>query len=271
MNKQLNIQRLYIALKEVYFPNRLLIVIFPLVMLLAFGLYYYWPGDIFHTKFFHPEIYSTSDAWAKAIYNESTGSKILLMWLIPIYLVVMTWPYFDSINRSERINLLPISNLERTLAIIIFFLGGLIAGTVIFGLYDHISVWGFKNMYYDDVLHYLEKQGDLYPGFSGNGIFEAFPIPKLTLLSCGFFITCVPLYMLSKVFYKRYSMIVFTGVLTFVIIAVGYLIREFADETYAISIPLKGFIPSAIHFLITVVYAVLTIVTFYYKRKEREI
>lgn len=272
MNRQLNIQRLYIALKEIYFPNRLLIAIFPLIMLLAFGLYYYWPGDIFYQKFFTPELYPKNDDWIRAVYMEQTGSKLLLMWLAPIYLAIMTWGYFDALNKSERVNLLPLSNLERTLAIIIFLLGGLITGTFIFGLYDHLTVWLFKNMYYEQVLQYLEKQGDLYPKISPNSIFEALPINKLTLLSIGFFVICVPLYILAKVFFKRYSIILFSALLVLIVLVVSYFIREFfMYEQAAISIGLKGFIPSAIQLLITMVYCFLTIVAFYYKRKEREI
>ncbi len=272
MNKQLNIQHLYIALKEIYLPNRLLIVIFPLVMLLAFGLYYYWPGNIFYQKFFTPELYPTNDDWVKAVYRERTGSKLQLMWLVPIYLAIMTWGYFDALNKSERVNMLPLSNLERTLAIMIFFLGGLITGTFIFGLYDHLSVWLFENMYYEQVLLYLEKQGDLYPKISGDSIFDVLPINKLTLLSIGFFVTCVPLYILAKVFFKRYSIILFSALLVLIILVVSYVIRKsFPYEPATISIGLKGFIPSMIQLLIIAGYCFLTIAAFYYKRKEREI
>lgn len=270
MNNTLHTKRLFVALKELWLANRLLLYTFPLLILLCFAIYYLLPSGIFYNKWFHPEVYPTSAAWAKAILKTPTLGRAIILFLVPLYVVLCTKPTLDRLNKSEIFTLIPISRLERTIALTAFAIAVVILGFVSFVIFDHIIAAWFNKLYYDDMIRYLYKQGDLYPLISDEIAISAIPV-KITF-RLFMLVLLLPLYFLSMVYFKKNSFLVFGGFLTAIAMFLIFSLRStVVHETSAISISIEGTLPSIVQILLILGYCILVMVSFYHKLKEKEI
>lgn len=271
MNKYLSTKRLAITLKELWISNRILIFSFPLIILLCFAIYYLWPGGLFYERWFNHEAFSSTEAWVKTLLTTYTTQRIIILFIVPIYLIICTKPTLDKLNKSERTNLIPITRLERTFILTSFAIGITCLGFVCFILYDHVLVAWFNNLYYEEVLHYLETQGDLYPTINASTTFYAVPTNVLGVVFM-MILLFLPLYFLSLVFFRENSFILFLGLLVIIIITLIFFLRWLlVQETSSVSIPLKGTLPLTLHIFLYVSYWCLAMATFYHKLKEKEI
>jgi len=271
MNKYLRIKRLAITLKELWISNRMLVFSFPLMILLCIAIFYLWPGGIFYEKWVNPDTFSSQDAWLNALLTTHTTQRVLILFVIPIYLVICTKPTLDKLNKSERTNLTPITRLERTFGLTLFAIGFTCLAFACFILYDHVIAAWFNNLYYEEAIRYLEAHGNLYPKISDRT--ALYPI-STNILGVAFMmiILFLPLYFLSLVFFRKNSFILFLGLLVLIIITLVFFLRWLlVQETSSISIPIKGFFPLTLNILLVVGYWYLAMATFYHKLKEKEI
>lgn len=273
MHKHLHIKRLSLAIRELWQMNRLLIVSIPFVMLLSFALYYLWPDSVFYNKLFAPDNFPTPDSWIQTLLSKNFGEKVFILVLVPLYLVLCTKPYFDKLNKSERANLMPITHIERTITLTLYGIGIACFTFACFVLYDYVLTSWFRSLYYEDTIAYLERQGDLYPTLYQNSIFFTIPFSKVIV---GFFIIILlllPLYFLSLVFFKKYSFLLFIGVLSGIIVFIVFVLRKWlmSIESPGVLVPLEETLPQILHILLVFVYWSLALGTFYYKLKEKEI
>jgi len=273
MSKQLHIKRLKIAMKELFQSYKLLLYTMPLFILFFFALLYFVPGGIFYNRLFNPAAFPNQEIWIQALLSTRFDERIFILLLPIAYTMISTWRHFEVLNKSERINLTPITYLERTVAITLFCVAGLLLGTLCFILYDYISVWWFKYLYYEQVLHYLEQQGDLYPSIGKSTVFFTIPIWNIGVISIVV-LSLMPLYFLSRVFFKKYSVFLFwvlmVGIWT-MLFSTFYSLRPQAVNANAFPITLQQAIPVIISTILYIVYWCLAMATFYHKLKEKEI
>lgn len=261
------------AIKELWLSNKTLIISLPPVMLLLFVMFYLLPDGIFYNKLFHPEISSSSDIWIETILNSSTMARTFILFIVPVYVIICTGPFLHKMNKSERTNLTPISYLERTLALALFAIGIICLGTVCFMVYDFAFVSWFKHLYFEQALYYLERQGELYPNIWEKTIFYTIPVSPIRVLFQTMLLS-LPFYMLSMVFFKKYSFLWFWGLMVgiwaMLILALS-IIQGVPYDGKTFSIALEEGIPRAMYIVLILGYWCLAMATFYYKLKEKEI
>lgn len=271
MNKYLHIKRLSIAFKELWLSNRTFVGSLPLIMLLAFVIYYLCPGSIFYDKIFHANVFLSSDDWIKAALNINAAYRSFILFIVPIYLVICTKPLLDKLNRSERTNLTPISRFERTLSLSLFAIGVICLGIICFIVYDFAFVAWLKHLYYEQALAYLERQGELYPDIWERTIFYTIPVGFVISRLFIMMLLFLPLYLLSLVFFKKQSFLRFLGLMVIVWAILLSILRQLPYDSSVVSIPLKQGVPTTIYILLILSYWSLAIATFYHKLKEKEI
>lgn len=271
MNKHLHINRLSIAFKELWLSNRTFVGSLPLVMLLVFMIYYLWPGSIFYDKVFHANVFPSSDDWIKAALNINAPYRAFILFLVPIYLVICTKPFLDKLNNSERTNLTPITVFERMLSLSLFAIGVICFGFICFIVYDFAFVAWLKHLYYEQALDYLARQGELYPYIWETTIFYTIPISFLISRLFILILLCLPLYLLSLVFFKKQSFLRFLGLMVLIWAILLSVLRQLPYDSNTVSITLKQGLPTTMYFILILGYWSLAIATFYHKLKEKEI
>lgn len=270
MNKYLHSKRLSIAFKELWLSNRTYIGSLPLVMLLAFVIYYLWPGSIFYNKIFHANVFPSSDNWIKTTLDFNAVYRAFILFIVPIYVVICTKPFLDKLNRSERTNLIPISRFERTVSLSLFAMGVIGLGVICFVIYDFAFVSWLKHLYYEQALDYLARQGDLYPRIWDKSIFHTIPVRGLSTIFISMLLL-LPLYFLSFVFFKQQSFLLFVGLLAFIWAILLALLHQLPRDNHGFSVTLQQGVPTMINIILTLGYWCLAMTSFYYKLKEKEI
>jgi len=272
MSQNLNLKRLSIALRELWQTNKLKIASIPLIMLIAFAAFYLWPTGIFFKKLFEPRAYAEPDAWIQAVADERSSPKVLLLFLVPLYVVICTKPYLDRLNRSARTTLLPISVPERTAALTLFALAVTALATACFFVYDYALIHWFKSLYQEDVRAYLNRGGGPYEIGPSGTLFK--PVDSLPMLVAviGVFLL-LPLYFLSFVFFRRHSFLLFQVLLVGIAAMLSLFLPLTAAEWVSpgISIPLDGLFPRTLHVLLALAYWGFAMGAFYHKLKEKEV
>lgn len=271
MNKYLHSKRLSIAFKELWLSNRTFVGSLPLVMLLAFLIYYLWPGSIFYDKVFRANVFPSSDDWIKAVLNINAAYRLFILIIVPIYLVICTKPFLDKLNRSERTNLTPISRFERTLSLSLFAIGVIFSGIICFVVYDFAFVSWLKHLYYDQALDYLERQGDLYPLVWERSAFYTIPVGFVISRLFIMMLLFLPLYLLSLVFFKKQSFLRFLGLMVIIWAILLSVLHQLPRDNHGFSVTLQQGIPTMINIILTLGYWCLAMTSFYYKLKEKEI
>lgn len=270
MNKYISGKRLAIAFKELWISNRTYIGSLPIVMLLAFVVYYLWPGGIFYGKIFHANVFSSSDDWIKTTLDFSAMYRAFILILVPIYVVICTKPFLDKLNRSERTNLIPISRFEWTVSLFLLGMGVIGLGVIFFIIYDFAFVSWLKHLYYEQALDYLARQGDLYPRIWDKSIFYTMPVRGISAIFLSMLLL-LPLYFLSFVFFKQQSFLLFVGLLAFIWVILLTILHQLPSDNQGFSVTLQQGIPTSINIMLTLGYWCLAATSFYYKLKEKEI
>ncbi|MBD1434831.1 hypothetical protein H8B06_18550 [Sphingobacterium sp. DN00404] len=274
MNNHLHKTRLSIALKELWLSNKTWLFSLPLVMLLLFVIFYLWPGSIFYNKLFHPEMSSSPDAWIEWVLGESVMQRTFILFTVAVYVIVCTSSFLHKLNKSERTNLTPISQLERTLTLTLFAIGVICLGTICFIAYDFAFVSWFRHLYLDQALYYLERQGNLYPDIWDKTIFHTIPVRRTVGMLFQTMLLSLPFYMLSLVFFKKYSFLWFCGLMVVIWVMLVFVLSMMPKVPYdsdTIRITLEHGIPKVTYILLVLGYWCLAMATFYYKLKEKEI
>ncbi|MCL7987442.1 hypothetical protein M8998_05760 [Sphingobacterium sp. lm-10] len=265
--KNINLKRLKTTLVEYWLLNKGKIVSIPVVVFVLYILAMFWYGTPLFNRLFLNGYSEGSFAEALANYTGKQTTNLVLF-ILPLYLILCTVPYFKMLTKTVRGSLSPVSRGERMLTL---WLGNLtIIFLILFSFFltDLAFVSVMKSLYLADAISYKESVGELYFKFKEKTYFsnsEPQIYTAAIIASCIF--AC--LYQLAAIFFRKYSIPLFAlllialGVFYFKVIVT---LHQHADYHFE-----GSDLRSKIMTLYILLVLLGIIVTTYFKLREKEI
>ncbi|MFD2599158.1 hypothetical protein ACFSQ3_09345 [Sphingobacterium corticis] len=265
--KNINIQRLKIAITEYGLINKNKLISIPVVVLGLYLLTMFWYGTPLFNQLFHLYPYPNLFLESLSRYN-GTDVATLALFTLPLYIIMCTTSYLKRTTKSVFGTMSPITRGER---IITLWIGNL-AIIVLILLSFFFANWSFvsvmKSIYLADAIAYKESVGELYYNFSDKSYFVTFgaQIYKVSILLSLVF-AC--LYQLSATFFRKYSIPLFI----LMIIGFGFLFFQLLTSLYKETIYIyngSDFNSMAFGIVFTLLF-IGFVVTTYFKLREKEV
>lgn len=266
--RNINKKRLKTTLTEYWLLNKSKLISIPVVVVVLYILAMFWYGTPLFNQLFL-RAYPDNVLFAEILANYTGAqTKELILFVIPLYLILCTVPYFKLLTKTVYGTMTPVSRGERMVTLWVGNLAIIFGGLLSFLLIDWTFTSIMKSVYLSDVIAYRENVGDLFYTFANKSYFarsdrEIYTI--VSLLSLGF----VCLYQLATIFFRKYSIPLFALML----IGFFYITFRVFEALYRnINYRFDGsdFSPKGMVVLFSIV-AIGVAVTTYFKLREKEI